>query len=153
MKMLLPLDGSALSLNEVHFALRLLSSGLQGELLLVNVQAPANLYEIINQPDPALREQVNQEAGLHAMEPALALVRAAGVSFETLVVTGSPSTALLELIELHGCELVVMGTHGAGPLRSAWEGSVAQDMLHLSPVPVLLVKPDVTDEEDALPEA
>jgi nucleotide-binding universal stress UspA family protein len=86
------------------------------------------------------------------MEPALALVRAAGVSFESLVVTGSPSTALLELIELHGCDVVVMGTHGAGPLRSAWEGSVAQDMLHLSPVPVLLVKPDVPDEEDALPE-
>jgi nucleotide-binding universal stress UspA family protein len=152
MKILLPIDGSALSLNEVHFALRLLSSGLQGELLLVNVQAPANLYEIINQPDPSLREQVNQEAGLHAMEPALALVSAAGVAFESLVVTGSPPTALLELIELHGCDLVVMGTHGAGPLRSAWEGSVAKDMLHLSPVPVLLVKPDVPDEEDALPE-
>lgn len=148
MKILLPIDGSALSLNEVHCALRLLRSGLKGELLLVNVQAPANLYEIFSQPDPTLREQVNQAAGLQALEAALALVQGAGVHCEWVVVTGSPATVLLELIEQHQCDLVVMGTHGAGPLRSTWEGSVAQDMLHLAPVPVLLVKPDAPDAED-----
>lgn len=149
MKILLPIDGSALSLNEVHFALRLLHTGLKAELLLVNVQAPANLYEIVNQPDPALREQVNQAAGQHALAPALAALTAAGVPCESVVVTGSPATALLELIELHQCDLVVMGTHGAGPLRSAWEGSVAQDLLHLAPVPVLLVKPDEAEADQA----
>jgi nucleotide-binding universal stress UspA family protein len=56
---------------------------------------------------------------------------------------------LLELIELHQCDMVVMGTHGAGPLRSAWEGSVAQDLLHLAPVPVLLVKPDENTDAEA----
>lgn len=149
MKILLPIDGSALSLNEVHFALRLLRTGLKAELLLVNVQAPANLYEMVNQPDPTLREQVNQAAGQHALDAARSVLHKAGMPFEALVVTGSPATALLELIELHQCDLVVMGTHGAGPLRSAWEGSVAQDLLHLATVPVLLVKPDETDAEDA----
>ena len=145
MKILLPIDGSALSLNEVLFALRMLRTGLKAELLLVNVQAPANLYEMVNQPDPALREQVNQAAGHHALAAAQAVLRKAGVPFESMVATGSPATVLLELIELHQCHLVVMGTHGAGPLRSAWEGSVAQDLLHLAPVPVLLVKPDEVD--------
>ncbi len=148
MKILLPIDGSALSLNEVHCALQLLREGLKGELLLVNVQAPANLYEIFSQPDPTLREQVNQAAGLQALEAALALVQGAGVPCEWVVATGSATTVLLELIEQHQCDLVVMGTHGAGPLRSTWEGSVAQDMLHLATVPVLLVKPDAPDTED-----
>lgn len=146
MKILLPIDGSTLSLNEVRFALRLLDSGLKGELLLANVQTPANLYEMVSEPDPALREQMNQSAGLHDLEAASALVRGAGAHFERVVVTGSPTTVLLELIELHQCNLVVMGTHGSGLLRSVWEGSVAQDMVHLAPVPVLLVKQD--DMED-----
>jgi nucleotide-binding universal stress UspA family protein len=142
MKILLPIDGSNLSLSEVRFALQLLHNGLRAQLLLVNIQQPANLYEIVNQPDPAVREKINHEAGLHALEPALQLVREAGVDFEAEVMTGSTASALLDLIELQQCDMVVMGTHGAGLLRSAWEDSVAQDLVHRAPVPVMLVKPE-----------
>ncbi|MGI9132565.1 MAG: universal stress protein, partial [Rhodoferax sp.] len=38
MKILLPVDGSELSLEAVRFAVRLLLAGLAGEVVLANVQ-------------------------------------------------------------------------------------------------------------------
>ena len=53
MKILLPIDGSELSLHEVRFAIRLVREGLQAQFLLANVQEPASLYEMVTLPDPA----------------------------------------------------------------------------------------------------
>ena len=141
MKILLPVDGSELSLHEVRFALRLVGEGLRASFLLVNVQEPASLYEMVQAPDLAILASVSQGAGEHALQPALALLRDAGISCETAVVTGDPAHAVVDLIEEHGCDMVIMGNRGTGALLSALQGSVTQSLLHDSPVPVLLVKP------------
>lgn len=150
MKILLPIDGSELSLHEVHFALRLVTQGLQAEFLLVNVQEPANLYELVTAHDPAVLEQVSQAAGANLLEPAAALLRDAGVSCELAVASGDPTNAVLELVESHGCEMIIIGTRATGLLRSAVQGSVAQRLLHEAPVPVLMVR---QPEEEAAPGA
>jgi nucleotide-binding universal stress UspA family protein len=41
-----------------------------------------------------------------------------------------------------GADLVVMTTHGRGPLGRFWLGSVADELVRHSPAPVLLVRPD-----------
>lgn len=141
MKILLPVDGSELALHEVRFAARLVAEGLQASFMLVNVQESANLYEIVTAPDPAVLESVSHAAGEHALQAAENLLRAAGIACELAVVTGDPVHAVLELIEEYACDMVIIGSHGLGPLRSALRGSVAQSLMHDSPVPVLLVKP------------
>jgi nucleotide-binding universal stress UspA family protein len=76
------------------------------------------------------------------MAPSAQLLRAAGVPFETAMVSGDPAHAMLDLIELHGCDMVLMGSRALGPLRRLLEGaSVSRQLLDDSPVPVLLVKP------------
>lgn len=150
MKILLPVDGSELSLYEVRFAMRLVSEGLQASFLLVNVQEPSTLYEIVSAPDPRDRAEINRAAGEHALQPALALLREAAIACETVVVSGDPAHAVVDLIEEHGCDMVIMGSRGIGPLLSVLQGSVAQSLLHDSPVPVLLVK---QQEEAPAPEA
>jgi nucleotide-binding universal stress UspA family protein len=56
------------------------------------------------------------------------------------VLTGEPvSSALIHQIEKGGHDLVVMGSRGRGPVRSALLGSVSHFVLHHSPVPVLIV--------------
>jgi nucleotide-binding universal stress UspA family protein len=147
MKILLPIDGSELSLHEVRFALRLVAQGLQASFLLVNVQEPASLYEMVTAPDPVVLESVSHAAGEHALQAAEALLREAGIAFELAVVTGDPAHAVLELIEEYACDMVVIGSHGMGLLRSALQGSVAQTLIHDSPVPVLLVKPPEEPDE------
>ena len=54
---------------------------------------------------------------------------------------GDPAHTLVELIERHACEGVVMGAHGKGMVRQALLGSVTMEMVHAAPVPVTLVKP------------
>jgi nucleotide-binding universal stress UspA family protein len=152
MKILLPIDGTELALHEVRYALRLVTQGLQARFLLVNVQEPASLYEMVTAPDPVVLESVSHAAGEHALQAAQALLSAAGVSFELAVVTGDPAHAVLELIEEYACDMVIIGSHGMGLLRSALQGSVAQTLIHDSPVPVLLVKtpeePEKADDTD-----
>ena len=51
MKILLPVDGSEVSLKAVRFAIGLLQQGLSGSLVVANVQEPATFYEMVVAPD------------------------------------------------------------------------------------------------------
>lgn len=141
MKILLPIDGSELSLHEVRFAIRLVREGLQAQFLLANVQEPASLYEMVTLPDPAALDDISYAAGEHVLQAAQQLLEQAGIPYATAVATGDPVRALVDLIEEQGCELVVMGSRSSGAFLSALQGSVSQSLAHASPVPVLLVKP------------
>ena len=45
-----------------------------------------------------------------------------------------------------GADLLVMTTHGRGPLRRAWLGSVADGLLRRTPCPILAIRPDQSAE-------
>lgn len=155
MKILVAVDGSPAALEAVRQALRMISEGLRASLVLANVQEPATLYEMLLAHDPDVIERVSAEAGMHLLEPARALARAAGVEHEIEVARGDPAHTLVDILENFGCDMVVMGARGMGTLRSALLGSVAHEVLHAAPVPVLVVKlppppeaePDAQDEE------
>ena len=148
MKILLPVDGSDASLEAVRQALRMVREGLQASLVLANVQEPATLYEMLLAHDPEVIDQVSAKAGLHLLEPAQALVREAGVPFEIEVASGDPAHTLIDILENFGCDMVVMGARGQGPLRSALLGSVSNEVLHGARVPVLIVKQIAADETE-----
>ena len=138
----------------------MVDQGLRASLVLANVQEPATLYEMLLAHDPEVIERVSAEAGLHLLEPARALAREAGVEHEIEVARGDPAHTLVDIVENFGCDMVVMGSRGMGTLRSALLGSVAHEVLHAAPVPVLVVKlpppPEVEVEasaEAATPEA
>lgn len=141
MKILIPVDGSAGALDAVRQALRMVQNGLRASLVLANVQEPATLYEMLLAHDAEVIEQVSAKAGLHILEPAQALARAAGVEHEIEVARGDPAHTLIDILENFGCDMVVMGARGMGTLRSALLGSVAHEVLHAAAVPVLIVKP------------
>lgn len=56
-----------------------------------------------------------------------------------VLLPGSPASAIVEGIAEHGCDLVVMGTHGRRGLPRALLGSVAERVVRTSPAPVLTV--------------
>ena len=142
MKLLIPVDGSELSLEAVRFAVRVLLAGLRGEVVLANVQEPASLYELIIAHDPEVIDQVSAEAGIHALQEARALLDAAEVDYECEVAKGDPAHTIIEISERFTCDLIVMGARGSSALRSTVLGSVSNEVLHASAVPVMIVKPD-----------
>jgi nucleotide-binding universal stress UspA family protein len=140
MKILLPVDGSEHSLDAVRHAIRLVRDGLAIEVVLVNVQEPTYLYEMVLAPDADVLERVSGAAGHHSLSDAQDLLRQADVPFESELLTGEPAHTLLEAGERHDCDAVVMGARGRGLARSALLGSVSQAVLHGSPVPVTIVR-------------
>jgi nucleotide-binding universal stress UspA family protein len=151
MKILVPVDGSPLSLDAVRHALALIRQGLHADLVLANVQAPASLYEIVVAHDPDVIKDVSAGAGAHLLEPARELCRRAGVAFDCEVVSGDPVRALCDLAEQQGCALIVIGAHGKGGLASALLGSVPHALAHAAHVPVTIVKPSERTREGRSP--
>ncbi|MDR3455741.1 MAG: universal stress protein [Rhodoferax sp.] len=142
MKILLPVDGSEMSLKAVRFAIELTRKGLQADMVLANVQDPVSLYEMVMAPDPQVLENVSEGAGAYLLKGAEALLKQAGVVYECEVASGDPGHTIIDIVERFGCDMVLMGSHGKGSLRSALLGSVSQAVLHAARVPVLIVKPD-----------
>jgi nucleotide-binding universal stress UspA family protein len=140
MKILLPVDGSEHSLDAVRYAIRLVQEGLSATFVLVNVQEPTYLYEMVLAPDAGVLERVSGAAGSHALEAAEDLLRQAEITFEREVVSGDPAHTILETGERYDCDAIILGARGRGVVRSALLGSVSQAVLHSSPVPVMIVK-------------
>jgi nucleotide-binding universal stress UspA family protein len=142
MKILLPVDGSELSLEAVRFAVRLARSGLRVSAVLANVQEPASLYELVVAHDAEVIDRISAEAGAHALASAETLLKQSSVPFESEVAKGDPAHTLIDILERYGCNMVIMGARGKGTLRSALLGSVSHEMLHAAGVPVMIIKPE-----------
>jgi len=98
---------------------------------------------------PRLTEDLRQGAvaELNALaasiKPELRVVRA-----EVLV--GAPASEIIRYAREQGVDLIVMGTHGRGPVRRAFLGSVADRVLREAPCPVLIVRPAVAGATEVL---
>jgi nucleotide-binding universal stress UspA family protein len=60
---------------------------------------------------------------------------------DVVVTEGAPHTAILETAAREGCDLVVMGTHGASGLSKVWFGSTLAHVLRHTTLPVLAIPP------------
>jgi nucleotide-binding universal stress UspA family protein len=61
--------------------------------------------------------------------------------FEKRIVFGNPTMEILKMVESEDIDLVIIGTHGSGETGQFVMGSVADNVLRSSPVPVLIVNP------------
>ena len=89
-----------------------------------------------------------RESATHALDAAAAAARRAGVEPDTKLVEGAPADQICELAESLGATMIVIGSHGWGPVRRLLFGSVSWAVLHHAPCPVLVVR-DASVEETA----
>jgi nucleotide-binding universal stress UspA family protein len=102
------------------------------------------------QPDPlsavpetagGLRESLRAERADYLRDVARRLREQAGAEAEVTLLDGRPDRVVMERVAARGVGLVVMATHGRGPMERAWLGSVADSLARQLPIPVLLVRP------------
>ena len=60
--------------------------------------------------------------------------------YEKEVLVGPVAQVLAERAQALGCDAIVMGTHGMTALGKFLMGSTASKLIHLSEIPVTLVK-------------
>jgi nucleotide-binding universal stress UspA family protein len=94
----------------------------------------------------ALRSMLEAE-GERAKRDVRTAAARASVDVVTELVEGTPQEAIVEYVDDHEIDLLVLGTEGRTGLDRLFVGSVARDVLRASPVPVLTVRTGV--ERDA----
>ncbi|MCX8085293.1 MAG: universal stress protein [Rhodocyclaceae bacterium] len=140
MKILLCVDGSSHSDRATQHVIATTKDCEDREIFLVNVQPPIDAPEVRSHMTASEIEAMQETRGGDALASARALLDAAGVRYTPVVLLGPIAETLVEFAREHGCEKIVMGTRGLGALGSALLGSVSQDVLRLSHLPVTLVK-------------
>ncbi|MFM2345501.1 MAG: hypothetical protein RL654_254 [Pseudomonadota bacterium] len=146
-RILLPLDGSEPVLDAVHHVVGMKQAGLEIEVVLLNVQDPPHLYEMVLAPDADLIDGASREAGEHALAPAAALLQGAGIACEPTVVTGDAAHEIAEQALLLGCDQIVMTTLSHGALLGRLQDAVSHEVVRRARVPVTLVPPPLHEVE------
>jgi len=72
------------------------------------------------------------------------------VPVETTVERGKPSVEIVEYARTHGCDTIVMGTHGRGGINRLLLGSVAEQVVRSAPVPVVTISVTENDRAERL---
>ncbi len=140
LKALLPVDGSTAALRAVEYVVKLYKNCQTGQVVLVNVQPPTDAWEVKRFMKQAEIEAMQESRGGDALASARQLLDAAQVPYEPEVLLGPVAESIVACAREKGCEQIVMGNKGESFLEEAVTGSVAHDVLRLSPLPVTYVK-------------
>ncbi len=79
-------------------------------------------------------------AGEALVREASAVLEKEGVAFEEEVLEGPAATAILDVAQTRGCDLIVMGSRGLGRVGVALLGSVSTRVIQEAHCPVLVVR-------------
>jgi nucleotide-binding universal stress UspA family protein len=140
---LVPLDGTPFAEQALPWALRLARLAgatldlARGHVLYALTQSAAAWAPF----DPVAEADCKQEERAYLDAVARRLIGAAPLSVRRTLVEGYEVEGIRDHALGGGADLVVMATHGRGPLVRFFLGSVADVLVRETSVPVLLVRP------------
>lgn len=139
---MVPLDGSKFAECALPLAINV-ARELNGRIGLVSVsQKKANGRRQKAGTNSAEKlDDVDLKRANYLKITAMRVERASSVHVDRIVFRGPAGKALVKYSTIHHPELIVMSTHGRGPLSRAWLGSVADWVVRHASMPVLLVRP------------
>ena len=152
-RIIVPLDGSRLSAQAIPYASEM-GKRFDAEVILVRVLPQAGLSfaaQGIVTEDAVATDIIPQEARMKDVDNAsnakrylmnwAQSLKAQGVKVSYEVTIGTPAKSIMELARAQQASLIVMMSHGRGAFKRAIMGSVADEILRGSHLPVLIVRP------------
>jgi nucleotide-binding universal stress UspA family protein len=138
MTIVLAADGSRFATKAVDFLLNQQQwvHGDANEIIVINVQAPMISRSL---PRSALAAHY-EDVARAALKPVERLLSRHKVAWRSVWTIGYPAAEIVKLARKEKAQLIVMGTRGRSTLGRVFMGSVAQEVVSASKVPVLLVK-------------
>ena len=137
MKILLAVDGSKHCLAAVQSVIEhagWFREKPQVELVTVHLPVPAV------GASRAQAQKYYQEEGAEALAAAKKKLDAAGVRYAAQILVGPIAETIVKHAKDTRCDLICIGSRGRSAAAGALLGSTATKVLHLSPLPLLLVK-------------
>jgi nucleotide-binding universal stress UspA family protein len=142
MKILVPIDGSPASIRAVKLAINQVKAGFGDRLVIVNVQnrAMLGITEGTSLMPPLWLEQEEERLATEALQEAVATCREAGVTYVARSERGAIGATIDRVTREEHADQIIMGTRGLGGVRGLLLGSVVTQVLHLTDVPVTIMK-------------
>jgi nucleotide-binding universal stress UspA family protein len=142
MKILLAVDGSKYSLDAVNCLIEHADWYREKpsvELLTVHLPVPKlpNMSLVVGKNQIKRYYEEEGEAMLAAAKKKLA---AAGITFKSTILVGQIADTIVQHAQKTKCDLIYIGTHGRTAAGNMLLGSIATKVMHISPIPVLLVR-------------
>ena len=142
MRVVVAVDGSECSQRAVEHLIKkraFYGDPEQLEIHLLNVQHP--LHGDVNMfIDHDEIRRYHHDQGLEALQPARKLLDQAGVKYTFHISLGNPAEVIARYAAEKHCDQIIMGTHGRGMVAGLLLGSTTSKVLHLTSVPLLLIK-------------
>jgi len=138
-KILVPVDASESAQRAARHAAMLAGDNPEVQIHVLNVQAPLEVraHAYLSQQEEKAIQSADAQ---HVLQPIMQILDDAGVPYRTEWRTGDVAPTIAAYADETGCEAIVMGTRGLGPVGNLVMGSVANKVVHIVKVPVTLVK-------------
>ncbi|HUO43912.1 MAG TPA: universal stress protein [Burkholderiales bacterium] len=138
---LIAVDGSENALRAVNFAAEQAPQYKDElEIHLLNVQLPVASGAVRRFIGHKELDHYYQDEGTAALVSARKRLDDAGLRYHHHICIGAHAETIVGCAQEKGCRMIVMGARGLGSLAGILLGSVATQVIHLSPLPVLIVK-------------
>lgn len=135
-RILVPLEHSEYD-NAIVEHVRKLAALCHSSVVLIHV---ADGFAARNVRQLNLRESEEMRMDREYLEQTCAVLEADGIEADCLLAGGDPSKEIADAAAREQCDLIAMSTHGHRFIKDMLYGSVANEVRHLSRVPVLLVR-------------
>ncbi|QKS29964.1 MAG: universal stress protein [Candidatus Accumulibacter similis] len=139
-KALVPVDGSAAAHRAVRHVVTLASIHPSLEAVLLNVQPEVDTWSVRSVLKKEEVEAIEESHGGDILQADREILNAAGIAVTPVVEIGPPAETIARVARESGCDAIIMGTRGLGAVSSVVLGSVSSRVLHLSDLPVTLIK-------------
>jgi nucleotide-binding universal stress UspA family protein len=139
--LLVPLDGSELGEHALPLALSL-ARRLRAALRVVRVHVPmGGVHGEYGGYDEVVDRAMRKSARAYLDAVAKRLAAVADIPLSSALLVGPVADMIDRHATATGTDLLVMTTHGRGPLARFWLGSVADALDRQASIPILLVRP------------
>jgi nucleotide-binding universal stress UspA family protein len=140
MKILVPVDGSDSANRAVDHVIGLAKAQPAHDIHVLNVQIPvlsghAKMFISEQQLNDYYREEANV-----ALKSAQERLKQANVPYTHHISVGHIAETIAQYAKENSIDQIVMGTRGMGAISEFVLGSIASKVIHLSSVPVTLIK-------------
>ncbi|MBI5953810.1 MAG: universal stress protein [Chloroflexi bacterium] len=141
-KILVPLDGSPLAEAVLPHA-EALAKSEGAELILLRVAVTPARYLFAHNPAEGnnVIHMIEKEAEDY-MKDEVAKLQNEGIKVTGITRDGTPPKEILEVAEETHADVIAMSTHGRVGIQRLLQGSIAEEVVHASHIPVMLIHPN-----------
>src|SRR5688572_9901203 len=140
MKILLAVDGSAISLRAAKFVAKLSKQLAEPPTVILFNADPPLMQAVAIKLGLQAVTKYHADNGAYALKGARAALKRARSAFTEKLVIGEPAPSIIKSAKTERCDLIVMGSHGHTALNTLFVGSVTAKVIAQGDIPVVVAR-------------